>query len=99
MDFDSPLTRLPPQLNDYVFNPTEKSAMLSQSRERNMLKIGSPAKNIFNEEKYIFLSTEALLRRRIKKLCSDTVSKANGKCQYTVTTLLVVGGNRETSAY
>ena len=81
MDFDSPLTRLPPQLNDYVFNPTEKSAMLSQSRERNMLKIGSPAKNIFNEEKYIFLSTEALLRRRIKKLCSDTVSKANGKCQ------------------
>ena len=81
MDFDSPLTRLPPQLNDYVFNPTEKSAMLSQSRERNMLKIGSPAKNIFNEEKYIFLSTEALLRRRIKKLCSDTVRKANGKCQ------------------
>ena len=75
VNFDTFMTEVPPHLNDFPFNQIKESDALVQSKKRNIEKYGSPLKNFMSEKKIdLFSRIEALLRSKIRNLCTGNVS-------------------------
>ena len=77
VDFKTPDSKLPPQLNDDAFEQTKETMKVAKSKRKSIEIYDSPTENfkVSSEGSNIKLysQTEALLRTKIKKLCNGTV--------------------------
>lgn len=76
VDFESPESVAPPQLNDHAFEQTKEAIKVAKNKRR-IREIYDSATTNFKESGGanidLYSQTEALLRSKLKKLCNGTV--------------------------
>ena len=76
VDFESPESAAPPQLNDHAFEHTKEAMKVAKNKRKLMKIYDSATKNFKGSEGAdinLYSQTEALLRSKIRKLCNGTV--------------------------